>query len=52
VSVLSSWIELAVGGACLAGAWAAWRRAQRLAGTGLAIAGAIAVVHAAVALSG
>jgi hypothetical protein len=52
VSALSSWTELAVGAACLAGAWAAWRRAERIAGVGLAIAGAVAVVHAAVALAG
>jgi hypothetical protein len=52
VNALSSWTELAVGAACLVGAWSAWRRTQHLAGGALAVAGAVAVVHAALSLAG
>jgi hypothetical protein len=52
VSALTSWIELAVGVACLGGAWGAWRRSLRPAGIALAVAGAAAVVHAAFVLVG
>jgi hypothetical protein len=51
VSALSSWIELAVGFACLAGAWGAWRRTIRAASLVLTLAGLVAVVHAALTLT-
>jgi hypothetical protein len=51
VSALSSWIELAVGLACLAGAWGAWRRAIRSASFVLTLAGVVAIVHAALTLT-
>jgi hypothetical protein len=51
VSALSSWIELAVGLACLTGAWGAWRRAIRAASLVLTLVGVIAIVHAVFALA-
>jgi hypothetical protein len=51
VSALSSWTELAVGSVCLAGALAAWRRSLRSAAIVLTLAGATAIVHAALALT-
>jgi len=51
VRALTSWIEIAVGLACLGAAWGI-RRGARLAIAALAVAGVVAVAHGAIALSG
>jgi len=49
---VTSWIEAAVGVACLIASAGAWRRSGlRMIATVLALAGVAAVVHAAVALT-
>jgi len=49
---ITSWIEAAVGVACLIASAGAWRRSRlRAVAAMLAVAGVAAVVHAAVALT-
>jgi hypothetical protein len=50
VRALTSWTEIAVGLACLGAAWGI-RRGARVAVAALAVAGAVAVAHGAVALA-
>jgi hypothetical protein len=54
VTVVTAVIELLVGAACVAFAWPSWRRGSlwsRVLAVGLAVAGGVAIVNAAVTLA-